>query len=135
MAENPNQGNDLGSGKAGAAGEAADSLILNFTDTSKMAWPVRGNVLMDYSMDQTIYFPTLDQYKCNPGIVIQSEVSTPVGAPADARVMEVGANEEIGSYVVMDGGNEYTAVCGQLKKCVRGRGRISEERSDAGICF
>ena len=41
-----------------------------------MLWPARGNVLLDYSMDSTIYFPTLEQYKCNPGLVIQSEVST-----------------------------------------------------------
>ncbi len=55
---------------------------------------VKGNVLLDYSMDQTIYFPTLDQYKCNPGLVIQSDVSTPVGAPANARILEVGSNEK-----------------------------------------
>ena len=87
-----------------------------------MQWPVRGNVLLDYSMDQTIYFPTLDQYKCNPGLVIQSDVSTPVGAPANARILEVGSNEEIGNYVVMDLGNEYTATCGQLKEVCAAEG-------------
>ena len=71
---------------------------------------------MDYSMDQTIYFPTLDQYKCNPGIVIQSDVSAPVAAPANARVTEVGVNDEIGNYVMLDLGNEYTAMIGQLKE-------------------
>ena len=81
-----------------------------------MAWPVRGNVLLDYSMDATIYFPTLDQYKCNPGIVIQGEVSMPVAAPANARVSEIGNNEEIGNYAVLDLGNEYTVTCGQLKE-------------------
>ncbi len=101
MAQNANQGNDLAA-EAGAGKDAADALVLNFTDTSKMEWPVKGNVLLDYSMDQTIYFPTLDQYKCNPGLVIQSDVSTPVGAPANARILEVGSNEEIGNYVVMD---------------------------------
>lgn len=115
VAENRNQGNDLAA-EAGAGNSAAEALVLDFTDTSRMAWPVRGNVLLDYSMDQTIYFPTLDQYKCNPGIVIQSDVSTPVEAPANARVLEVGSNEEIGSYVVLDLGNEYTATCGQLKE-------------------
>ncbi len=53
-------------------------------------------------MDQTIYFPTLDQFKCNPGIVIQAEVSDPVAAPANAKVLEVGSNEEIGNFVVLD---------------------------------
>ncbi len=96
--------------------EAATSLVLNFNDATKMTWPVRGNVILDYSMDSTIYFPTLDQYKCNPGIVIQSDVSTPVAAPANAKIEEIGTNEELGDYVVLNMGNGYTAVCGQLKE-------------------
>ena len=114
------------SGKAADAGEehnpaleagalAGDSLALNFTGTEKLRWPVYGNVILSYSMDTTTYFPTLEQYKCNPANLIQSEVSMPVAAPANARVLEIGANEEIGNYVRLDLGNEYTAVCGQLK--------------------
>lgn len=112
---NKNQGNDLAA-EAGAGKDAADALVLDFADTSRMGWPVKGNVVLDYSMDKTTYFPTLDQYKCNPGIIIQSEVSAPVEAPANGRVLEIGSNEEIGSYVVLDLGNDYTATCGQLKE-------------------
>ena len=95
--------------------ETAASVTQHF-DKSSAVWPIEGDVLLDYSMDSTIYFPTLEQYKCNPGLVIQSEVSTPVSAPADARVVSVGTNEEIGNYVNLDLGNGYTAVCGQLKE-------------------
>ena len=102
--------------KAGTDKSAAKSLVLDFGDASRMTWPIRGNVILDYSMESTIYFPTLDQYKCNPGLVIQGDVSTPVVAPANAKVQEVGSNEEIGSYVVLNMGNNYTAVCGQLKE-------------------
>lgn len=102
--------------KAGTDKNAAKSLVLNFGDATRMTWPIRGNVILDYSMDNTIYFPTLDQYKCNPGLVIQGDVSTPVVAPANAKVQEVGSNEEIGSYVVLNLGNNYTAICGQLKE-------------------
>lgn len=112
--------------EAGAGGSAATALVLNFADTSKMLWPARGNVLLDYSMDSTIYFPTLEQYKCNPGLVIQSEVSTPVNAPAAARVLEVGNNEEIGDYVVLDLGNDYTVTCGQLKEIAAVQGEYLE---------
>lgn len=112
--------------EAGAGGSAATALVLNFADTSKMLWPARGNVLLDYSMDSTIYFPTLEQYKCNPGLVIQSEVSTPVNAPAAARVLEVGNNEEIGDYVVLDLGNDYTVTCGQLKEITAVQGEYLE---------
>mgnify|MGYP000395892961 CR=1 FL=1 len=99
--------------EAGAA--AGDSLVLDFTESDRLLWPVQGNVILGYSMDTTTWFPTLEQYKCNPANVIQSEVSTPVSAPADARILEVGVNEEIGNYVVLDLGSGYTAVCGQLK--------------------
>ena len=105
---------DANAQEAGALTE--NSLALNFTETGKLAWPVQGNVILSYSMDKTIYFPTLEQYKCNPANVIQSEVSTPVLAPADAKVLEIGANEEIGNFVRLDLGNEYTAICGQLKE-------------------
>ncbi len=80
----------------------AASLVLNFAQIQSMSWPVEGNVLLDYSMDSTIYFPTLEQYKCNPGLVIQGDVSQPVSVPANARVTEVGAKEEIGNYLVLD---------------------------------
>ncbi|ADL05429.1 M23 family metallopeptidase [Lacrimispora saccharolytica] len=102
--------------KAGTDKNAAKSLVLDFNDASRMTWPIRGNVILDYSMESTIYFPTLDQYKCNPGLVIQGDVSTPVVAPANAKVQEIGSNEEIGSYVVLNMGNNYTAICGQLKE-------------------
>ena len=102
--------------KAGTEKEAAAALVLNFNDATKMAWPVSGNVILDYSMESTIYFPTLDQYKCNPGIVIQGAVSTPVVAPANAKIQEIGSNEELGNYVILNMGNDYTAVCGQLKE-------------------
>ena len=119
-------GEDPAVREAGAGGSAATALVLNFADTSKMLWPARGNVLLDYSMDSTIYFPTLEQYKCNPSLVIQSEVSTPVYAPAAARVLEAGNNEEIGDYLVLDLGNDYTVTCGQLKEITAVQGEYLE---------
>ncbi|MDO4269181.1 MAG: peptidoglycan DD-metalloendopeptidase family protein [Eubacteriales bacterium] len=107
--------------------DAAASLVLNFSDSSKMLWPVRGNVVLDYNMESTIYFPTLDQYKCNPGLVIQGEISDPVYAPANARVLEAGTNEEIGNYLVLDLGNDYSVVCGQLKEVAAVAGEYLEK--------
>lgn len=102
--------------QVGTGKEAAVPLVLNFSDTSRMTWPVYGNIVLDYSMDSTIFFPTLEQYQTNPGLVIQGEVSSPVYAPANAKVVSVGANEEIGNFVVLDLGNEYLATLGQLKE-------------------
>lgn len=85
-----------------------------FTESDKLAWPVQGDVLMNYSMDHTIYFATLSQYKYNPALVIQGEVGSAVKAPAAGAVKEVGQNSEIGKYVVLDLGNGYELTLGQL---------------------
>ncbi len=90
--------------------------VLNFQAEDRLAWPVSGNVVLDYSMDSTIYFPTLKQYKYNPAIVISNEEGTAVTAAADGRVTSVNINEETGTTVTMDLGNGYTAVYGQLKE-------------------
>ena len=87
---------------------------LSFSDESKMNWPIRGNVVLDYSMDKTIYFPTLEEYKCNPAIVISAETGSQVKAPVKAEVKKVATNEEIGTYVVFNLGDGYEATVGQL---------------------
>ena len=111
----------------GIGQDDASSPALNFAQTQSMMWPVEGNVILDYSMDSTIYFPTLEQYKCNPGMVIQSDVSQPVSAPADARIMESGTDEEIGNYLVLDLGDGYTVTCGQMKEVQAAVGEYLEK--------
>lgn len=91
------------------------ALQLNFNESSKLKWPLEGNIILDYSMDSTVYFSTLKQYKYNPAILIQGEVNTPVMAAADGIVTEISSNEEIGDYIVMTLGNDYQLVYGQLK--------------------
>ncbi len=117
---------EIAAQEAGAGLDAASALVLDFSEASRMLWPHRGNIVLDYSMDSTIYFPTLEQYKCNPGLVIQADISEPVYAPANARVLETGMNEEIGNFVVLDLGNEYSAVCGQLKSIPVSEGEYLE---------
>ncbi len=116
----------------GIGQDDASSLALNFAQTQSMMWPVEGNVILDYSMDSTIYFPTLEQYKCNPGMVIQSDVSQPVSAPADARIMESGTDEEIGNYLVLDLGDGYTVTCGQMKEVQAAVGEYLEKGQALG---
>lgn len=91
------------------------ALALSFSRESRMNWPVEGDVISSFSMDATVYFPTLDQYKYNPAMLIRSDVNTPVLAAADGVVLEVSSNEEIGEYVRIALGNEYELVYGQLK--------------------
>lgn len=87
---------------------------VNFQAENGLVWPALGNVIMEYSMDKTVYFPTLDLYKCNPAVLIQGEVGMPVTAAADAIVKVVGTDAEIGNYVTLDLGNGYELTYGQL---------------------
>ena len=41
--------------------ETAATVTQHF-DKSSAVWPIEGDVLLDYSMDSTIYFPTKEQY-------------------------------------------------------------------------
>ena len=75
---------------------------------------MKGNVIQYYSMDSTVYFPTLEQYKCSPAIQIQSEAGTPVTAPADAKVAGLGEDAKIGRYIELELGNGYGMIIGQL---------------------
>lgn len=103
---------DVQENVAQAAGTPVYSL--NFASDGTIGWPVQGNVIQYYSMDTTVYFPTLEQYKCSPAIEIQSEAGTVVTAPANAKVTEVGEDAKIGKYVRMELGNDYQIILGQL---------------------
>lgn len=88
---------------------------LSFSMDDGLMWPVQGNVIMNYSMDHTIYFATLMQYKCNPALIIDAEPGTEVKAAATGIVTEIDLdNEETGITVTMDIGNGYSVVYGQL---------------------
>ena len=88
---------------------------VNFTESSLMEWPVSGQVVIDYDMEHTVYFPTLNEYKYSPAIAISSEVDTPVASVANGQVVAVEENVETGTTVTVDLGNGYQAVYGQLK--------------------
>ena len=94
---------------------AGNVLNAGYSSENVMSWPVRGEVIMDYSMDKTIYYPTLQEYKCNPSILIQSEEGTDVAAAFSGTVADVYHDAQLGTVVEMSLGNGYEAYYGQLK--------------------
>ena len=88
---------------------------LTFGDNDTLAWPIVGNVLINYSMDKTIYFPTLEQYKYNPAIIISAVEGETITAAANGKVSSIYSNPELGTVVVMELGNGYELTYGQLK--------------------
>lgn len=88
---------------------------ITYNGTSKLIWPVKGNIIIPYSVKSTIYFESLDQYRVNKGIVIEAKEGDEVKAVKGAKVREIRKSAEYGQTVLLDLGNEYTVLYGQLK--------------------
>ena len=89
---------------------------MSFSKEDTLIWPVDGNVILNYSMDQTVYFATLDQYKYNPAVVISGETGEPVRAAADGKVTGLGNDARLGNTLTVDLGNGYQVIYGQLQE-------------------
>ena len=94
----------------------AEANALHFAPEDGMLWPMEGNVILNYSMDSTIYFATLDQYKYNPAVIIAGEVNNKVYSVAKGKVIGLSKNEETGCTMIVDLGDGYRAIYGQLKE-------------------
>lgn len=95
----------------------AEEPTLSFSaETDKLFWPIAGNVILDYSMDKSIYFSTLNQYKYNPAVIIQGSLDASVMCAAQGKVTSIETLDETGTTVTMDIGNGYEVIYGQLKE-------------------
>lgn len=90
--------------------------ISGFDGKSELLWPVDGSILMNYSMDKTVYFKTLDQYKYNPAVIFSAEVGDQVIAATTGVVKSIDKTAQTGTTVTVDIGNGYELIYGQLKE-------------------
>nr|WP_317283661.1 M23 family metallopeptidase [uncultured Sellimonas sp.] len=88
---------------------------INFNENDKLIWPVSGAVLMNYSMDETVYFSTLDEYKYNPALIIGGAVNDQVISAGKGIVKSIDKTPQQGTTVTIDMGNGYEAIYGQLQ--------------------
>lgn len=95
---------------------------LHFSEADTLFRPVAGNVLIPYSMDKSVYFATLDQYKYNPAMVFEVAEGTDVSACAAGKVVSVFKDAEIGNAIIIELGDGYRVTYGQLTDI-----RVSEE--------
>lgn len=95
---------------------AAGKTALHFSPENGILWPMEGNVILNYSMDATVYFATLDQYKYNPAVIIEGEVNDKVYSVAKGKVTSIENSEVTGCTITVDMGDGYQAIYGQLKE-------------------
>lgn len=97
-----------------------------------LLWPVSGNVLIPYSMEKSVYFSTLEQYKYNPAMIISAEEGAAVSVSAAGQVTNIFSNEEIGNAVTVNIGNGYEITYGQLKDITVSNGSYIEKGTILG---
>lgn len=88
---------------------------LSFSAKDQLSWPIVGTVIMNYSMDSTVYYETLDQYKYQPGMVIAANKGDMISAAATCQVLEISKDSVLGNTVRMDLGSGYEITYGQLE--------------------
>lgn len=93
---------------------AAGQPALSFSQEEGLVWPIVGKVLINYSMDKTVYFPTLQQYKYNPALMIQATEGENITAAADGRVSSVYYDARYGNCISVELGDGYELTYGQL---------------------
>ena len=79
-------------------------------------WPLVGNVIIPYSMDTTVYYDTLEEYKVSPAMIIEASEGDEVKAVYECKVSEVSSSPELGNYVMLDLGDGYAVTLGQLSE-------------------
>ena len=105
---------------------------LHFVAENVTTWPVKGDVLLPFSMDKTVYFPTLDQYQYNRGMVIRANEGDAVCSVTEGRIIDIYDSAETGCTVVQDLGDGYKATYGQLANLTCSEGDVLEAGETLG---
>lgn len=106
---------------------SAPEVTLHFSESDDLAWPIVGNILMNYSMNQVVYYKTLNQYRYNPSVVIEATVGEPITAAADGKILSIRENVETGGTIVCDLGDGYQLTYGQLENYAVSEGDYVEK--------
>lgn len=118
------EGDEVQTQEAGA--EQVIIANYNFPEEQALTWPLYGDLIMNYSMDKTVYFKTLGQYRYNPALVIKAEVGTNVISSANGVVKEVYSNKELGNGIVLEIGEGYEITYGQMDNIAVNAGDVVE---------
>lgn len=110
--------------------KAADNL--KFSLDSKIEWPVKGNVIMNYSTERLVQYVTLGEWKINPAIILSCDIGTEVKAAAKGVISEIYTDEETGTTVVINVGEGFEIVYGQLENINYEVGDMVEEGAIVG---
>ncbi|MFA9465121.1 MAG: peptidoglycan DD-metalloendopeptidase family protein [Velocimicrobium sp.] len=106
---------------------------LTFDEEKGLLWPISGDILLGYSMDQSVYFKTLAQYKCNPALLIAGTQDMDVLCAYNGVITSIAENEETGTTLTMSIGNGYQIIYGNLNDVTWKEGDYVSEGTSLGV--
>lgn len=115
-------------------GAKAEESTLTYNGQQELAWPLIGDIILPYSMDTTVYYQTLNAYKCNPGILIKGQEGADVMSVYKGKVTNIYDTKDRGTMVEIDLGNGYKATYGQLMNvCVSIGDIVNQDQNIAEV--
>lgn len=106
--------------------QTSEEPVMHFAASDTISWPLEGDVILNYSMDSSVYFATLDQYKYNPALIFGAEEGAQVVSAAKGIVDSITTNDETGTTIRMNLGDQYTLIYGQLENVAVAEGDVVE---------
>jgi murein DD-endopeptidase MepM/ murein hydrolase activator NlpD len=85
---------------------------------SFFVWPVNGEVIERFSVDELVFSETLVDWRVHPGADIAAALGTQVHAMGDGVVEDIYTDELMGVTVVIDHGNSVRSVYRNLMESV-----------------
>ena len=81
---------------------------------SSYIWPVKGEILADFSLEVQAFDPTMGDWRTHDGIDIAAALGTEVRASGTGTVVGVYEDDLMGTTVVIDHGNGVTSLYANL---------------------
>ena len=81
---------------------------------SSYIWPVKGEILADFSLEVQAFDPTMGDWRTHDGIDIAAALGTEVRASGTGTVVGVYEDDLMGTTVIIDHGNGVTSLYANL---------------------
>lgn len=88
--------------------------VVEETEEITFSWPVEGELLKAFSVDNLLYSSTLDEWVTHNGIDIKADKTSVVKASADGTVKSIKNDPRYGLTVVIDHADNYRTVYSNL---------------------
>lgn len=82
---------------------------------SVFTWPVKGEVIRDYTVETLAYDETMGDWRTHDGVDIAAEAGTTVMAPAGGTVSDIYTDDLMGTTVVILHADSVLSTCSNLQ--------------------